>query len=253
MKKSTAATPANNTLTYNRNFINLLKDLSTISDSVIIEKSEDEKTVIVKRKTPTSSIAYILSCPIENFNFTGKEIAIYKFGSEFYQLLNEFKEPVIEQVSNEGHDKLIIAEGEEKINYLLSDSDTIKRGPSKVEFKEPNVSLEITDEELKKIEKMVGFVGAEKVNLAFSKDKVTIKLFNSDHENSYEKVLKVKESDGEEFNLTISNEIFLLIPKAKYLIEAKKEGIICFTLMSKEGENTFKPELKIYTAELDNE
>jgi hypothetical protein len=225
-------------LKFKKEALDLVNSLTTINTSIIFEKENDK--VLVSRTNPASSIAYQLRVPNSNFDFSGDKIAIYNY-PEFYQLFSTCKVPVIDQ----NEKSLVISEGKAKINYILSNIENLVPGAKAVKFTDPTVSFDLSHEEMKNIRKMISLIQAEYIKFTVKDNTIIIKLFNNSHNNSYEKELDIKDKTKENFEMTISSEVFTIIPENQYKIDIKKEGII---RISYEKEGT---DLKIYTAEIE--
>ena len=226
-------------LEYDKEILSLINDLSTINPSIILEKNGDQ--ILINRTNPATTIAYRLTTDASGLNFEGDEIAFHTY-QEFYQLLTCFEDPSIKQNDN----KVIISEKNSKINYLLSDADTIKRGPKEFLFTDADIELELSSVDIKELVKMIGLLNSNKVILSCKSNKIDVCLSNSDHDNSFNKVYDATSEEIEDFELVISTDIFTLSPKGDYKISVKKEGIAKFELMHE------KVKLDLYTAEIED-
>lgn len=229
---------------FKKETLNLINDLAAINNQIVIGKDEKDKNAVIKSANPAETLAYIFTTKKDNFSFDGDELAFYKF-SEFYQMLSCFAEPTINQNLN----KLVISEKTAKLNYLLTDASIIQKGPSSIKFVNPDYSIKIEKAGLAELEKMVGLLETENVSISIKKNsaKATIKLFNSDHNNSFEKSFTLDEKNGQEdFEIKFSAEIFRYAPKEDYTVDIKKEGILRFAF---ENENA---NVQLFTAELED-
>jgi len=218
--------------------LGFVKDLTTINDSIIFENTEDK--IIVKRANPPMTIAYFLSVPKSELSFEGEKLAFYNY-PEFYSLVNAVDGAEIEQEEN----KLSIKTKNSKIKYLVSDPETLKKGPKKMPFENPTAAIKLTAETLKEIRKMIGLLDSKKASLSVTGKVAILKVYNSSHDNSFEKTIEMETATSEDFNILFTSEIFSLIPENEYLIGIKKkEGIIQFKYIT-----TKAIELEIFTAE----
>jgi len=229
---------------YNKEILEMVKNLTPINNSVVIEKDvSTSKSIVINATNPTTTIAYKFLAPVDSFAFDGEEIAFYDF-SEFFQLFSYFKNPELQQNTNQ----LLISSGKSKINYLLSDTEVIKKGPKKVAFSNPDVSFQITSEDVTELEKIINLINAENVNISVKGNKATFKLYNSAHENSFQKEFKIENASQSTIDLNFSSEVFALLPKESYKLEIKKEGIMKISL---EGKSDIS--LELYVAEVEEE
>ena len=237
---------------FNKEYLNFVQSLSTISESIIFKKAietnvgfiskteaeaiedikiiDDKEKIFISSENDSSTIKYFLFAKPENFEFDSEEIAFYNF-NEFYNLLQVFTTPDIEQKEN----KITISEGKTKIKYLLSDAEVLKRGPKKLLIKDKSdVKFVLTKEQLKELKKIISLLGSAKCQFEISKDKLICKLFNDSHDNSFEKEYEIKEKNTDELSMIISSEIFTLIPDLDYTIEIISEGLIIVKYQNKE-------------------
>lgn len=230
---------------YDKEILSLLNDLCSINESIIIKK--DDKKLTVQRANNAKSIAYRLNMNPSVFNFDGDSVSFYKF-PEFYQLLSCFDSPELHQDES----KLILSKDKSKINYLLSDPETLSKGPSSLNFTEPQASFALKSSDIKELKKMIGLLTAKNTNFSCSDKKVNITCYNSNHENSFSKTY-LTDTLTSDIKFSISSEIFTVIPDGDYTIELmrktlpnKKEVHMArFTLQKKDIS------LEIFTAEID--
>lgn len=224
---------------YNKNFLSLVNDLSLINNSIIVEKKEDN--VHISCANPATTIFYMLDGKTENFEFSDDKIAFYDY-SEFYQILNVLDKANISIEEN----KVTISNEKSKIKYIISDPETIKKGPSQIKFPSSDVKMILEAAEIKNLKKMISLLNSKFVRFTTNEDK-TIKFncFNDSHDNSYERDFAT-ETTGEKISMKISSEIFTLIPDNSYCFEICKDGLVRFTL-SKDDIT-----LSIYVAEIED-
>lgn len=224
-------------LEYTKEVVDLINELAIINPSIILEKKEND--VYITRTNASTTIAYRFSVNEKTFNFEGNEIAFYDF-SEFYQLLSCFSDPIMEQKEA----KVIIQKDKSKINYNLSDVETIKRGPAKLDWKDPAVTLSLTMEEIKSIRKMIGLLKVENAKLSCKAGELEITLHNAGHDNSFSKIFKAETiTNLEDFEFSIASEIFTMLPQGDYELGVMDAGLVRFKL---ESENV---NLELFTAE----
>lgn len=230
---------------YNKDILSLLNDLCAINESVILKK--DDKKLTVQRANNAKSIAYRLNMNPEVFNFDGDSVSFYKF-PEFFQLLSCFENPDLHQSES----KLILSKDKSKINYLLSDPETLSKSPSNINFTNPQVSFKLKSADIKELKKMIGLLTAKNTNFSCSNKKVDITCYNSNHDNSFSKTYPT-DTNTQDLEFSISSEIFTVIPEGDYTIELvqkltpqkKAVHMVRFTLEKKDIS------LEIFTAEID--
>lgn len=236
MAKKAVSSKAN-VVEYNKESLSLINDLCSITESIIIQKDGDK--LLILRNNNSRSVVYRLILPKTSFNIEGDSIGFYKF-PEFYQLLSCFSSPNILQASD---NKLIIESDKSKINYLLSDIESLTKGPKKITFESPEATFELSSSELKELKKMIGLLTAKNIKLSCSKKNIDVTLYNSGHDNSFDKTYECKST--EDFEFPIASDIFTVIPEGDYTISIMKAGMVRFSL---KRENV---SLEIFTAEID--
>ena len=153
---------------HNKQFLSLINDLTPISESVIINKTDDQ--VRISRANSASTVFYTLEAAKDAFDFDGEKIAFYNF-VEFYQLLNVFENAEISLNEN----KLTISSDKSKIRYIISDPETIKAGPSQILFPSSDAKVVLESNEIKNLKKMIGLIKAKFIKSAKLGDILDIK------------------------------------------------------------------------------
>ena len=221
---------------YQREILDLVKDLTEINNSVIFEK--DNNKVVVKRADAEVTLAYILEAPAKFLNYGDDQIAFYNY-SEFYQFFNAFDSPELKRVKN----KLIISESNSKIEYLLSNPESITPGPKRIQFDSPDIKFVLNSSDLDEITKMNALISAKKAKIIGDTKSISVIIYNSLHENSFEKKFKIENLTGfkDNFEFVISSDLFSKVPQKKdYISEIKKEGFVKMSLNNEKiGLNIF--------------
>lgn len=223
---------------YKEELFNIVKDLSLINNSIIFIKSEDKSKVLVKRRDIEQSIAYILEVPVSYFNFETEDVSFYNY-NEFYQYINAFDNPEIKMDNN----KIYIYENNSKVNYILSDKESLaKEGIlNNIKFENSVVKFNLSSSELDEIVKMSSLIRAKKAKIIVEGNTITVRVYSNQHENSFEKIFtKAELLDknnnpivfSESIEFIIFSDIFNKIPQKKnYTVEIKKEGFIKIKLV----------------------
>lgn len=213
---------------YNSELFDLVKDLTSINTQVVFEKDE-EGNVVVRRSDSESTIAYELRAPRDYFDFSEEQIAFYNY-PEFFQYFRALGEPEI----SINQKSMTLKERGSKTSYLLSNPESIEKGPKTINFSNPDVRIELSSDDLDEILKMIALINAKKVQVFGNGKKLTVKVYQNLHDNTFEKTFKVENVGGldEEIDFVMFAETFKNLPvKRNYIIEIKKQGFIRIALV----------------------
>lgn len=214
---------------YNPEFFDILKDLVSISNSVIIKKEENK--IVVRRTDIDVTIAYSLKAPIDYFDFpsTNCDVTFYNYG-EFYQYFKSFNSPDI-YIDNK---KITLKENNSKIDYILSNPESFeKKSPKEPNFGNSDVSFKLLPKDHDEIIKMITLIKPKKARITSdSSKKVNVTIFNELHDNTFNKTFDV-EMGSADFDFFIFSDTFLHIPpKREYSVNIKTSGFIKFSLLN---------------------
>ena len=225
-------------INYKSEFLNLVNDLTLINKSIIIDKNGDN--ILVKRNDSDKSVAYVLGAPNEYFGMTSEQIAFYNY-TEFFQFLSTMENPDISIKDS----KIVLNKGKTKINYLLSNPESIQPGPKQIDFANVDYEFELDAATIDELNKMHSLIKAKRCSFTTKGDEITLKIFNNDKDNSFQKKLPLTRvsSTQEEVDFKIFSEIVTKIPsKRNYKVSIKNPGYLEFDLVDESID------LKIYTA-----
>lgn len=227
-------------ITFKKSTIDLIRRLTTINPSILIEK--DDTKITIKSSDSSGSVAYMFEAESADFGFTGDEVGFLDF-NEFHQLLNVYKNPTIMQDEDDALD-LVISENRSKISYRLTNSEVIKRGFNEIEFGDSDVEFILTTDDIKHINKMLSLVNAESVKMAVADGKIKFTLFSKKSTNTFEEVYDSDSANDKEFSINLTKDTFVMIPADNYRISAKEEGIVKFSMIRDDSAS-----VDIYVAE----
>ena len=225
-------------INYKSEFLNLVNDLTLINKSIIIDKDGDN--ILIKRSDSDKSVAYVLGAPNEYFGMEKEQIAFYNY-TEFFQFLTTMETPDIAIQES----KIVLKKGKTKINYLLSNPESIAPGPKKIDFSNVDYEFELDAGTIDELNKMHSLIKAKRCGFITDGDEITLKIFNNDKDNSFQKKLPLTRvsSTQEEVDFKIFSEIVTKIPsKRNYKVSIKNPGYLEFSLVDESID------LKIYTA-----
>lgn len=217
---------------YNRKFFDILKDLSPINNSVVVQKSGD--SVIVRRVSLDTTLRYSITAPIKSFDINKDILGIYNY-VEFYQFLKLFNDPTIEIKDK----SIILSENNSKVEYFISNIEACGESPE-TKWNDADVKFSLTSRDLDSIVKASGLIGAnekrKKIRVRGNGKTVDIGLVNMNinpqndmYDKTYNKsfdVEKLIETDILDFDFLINAEFFTNIPKHDYTLEIKTGGYV---------------------------
>ena len=231
-------------IVYNSDFFHILKNLITVSNSVIIRKEDDK--VVVRRTDNEVTIAYNLKAPKEYFDFPtdNDDVTFYNYG-EFYSYFTSFKKPDI-YIDNM---KLTLKENSSKIDYILSNPQSFeKKIPKEPNFGDSDISFNLSWQDHDEILKMIALIKPKKARITGNNEKISIVLFNQLHDNSFEKTFdaaSVRPNEKINIDFMIFSDTFMHIPsKRSYTVNIKSAGFVKVSLID---ENI---NLDIYTGKI---
>lgn len=230
-------------VTFNKEVLALIDELTSINSAIKIYK-EDNK-IFIKSQNPSESIAYILSTEVTSFDFDGDEIAFYNY-SDFYKWISALNVTEIKQ-SSDG--MLQLGNGRQKGQYQSSDVDVIRGGRFDIEFEDPDVTFNLSSDDIKELIKLRSLVAKDNNNMKFTFDNRTaaVEIYNDETANKVESDIALTSSVEEPFSIRLSDEFLGTIPgKYSYRVDVKREGIARLSM-----NNDFGVDVEIYIAEVE--
>jgi hypothetical protein len=228
-------------ISFNKETLSLIKDLTVICNSIVISKQGDNITI--SQSNNSQSLGYILTCNKDNFNFDGEKIAFYDF-REFYQLLDVFQNPMLKQDGR----FIKMTDSTTKINYLLTDEETIQSGPEELDFGDVDSSVAIEASTIIEIRRMLSACFSQsnpgvdvKCKVSAKKDKIIMTFQKEEFDNSFERTFECE--NEKEFEFVLSADMFTDVPKGNYTIDFYSIGMARMTL---KNENI---KVEIFTGE----
>lgn len=215
---------------YNSELFNILRDLVSISNSVIIRKENDQ--LVIRKSDSDVTIAYSLKAPLDYLDFPSEndDVTFYNYG-EFYQYLKSFENPEIYIDSK----KITLKEKNSKIDYVLANPEFFeKKIPKEPNIGDPDISFNLSPADHDEIIKMITLIKPKKARIIGDSKKINIVIFNQLHDNSFEKVFDVSKANGEqEVDFLIFSDTFLHIPsKREYSFNIKTSGFVKVSLLN---------------------
>jgi hypothetical protein len=212
---------------YSSDFLEIVKDLSSINESIIFDKEQDK--VFVRRMNDTKTTAYILEVDVDNFNFDGDVLCIYRY-NEFYRYFKFFSNPEIFKDDR----LLILSQDNAQIHYPLYEKEAcLPEGPKSFNFPTSVISLTLTKDNIEKFIKVSSLNNAKKAQVFGNEKNMTVKLFNSNYEVSYDQKFEVNSLNNfiGEYDFTYFLEFFTKIPVRNYKMEFSDNGYLKLNLI----------------------
>ncbi len=214
---------------FNNEYLELIKKLSSISRSIIFKKTDNK--ICVLRADESKTLYFKVVAPYTYFTFEGDELAIFDFVS-FYQSINAFGPSSLVQKDN----KIIINYQNGKINYVMSNPRSITIGPKKLGVT-PKVNVKLNPASLSEINKSIGYLKAEFVDVIFENGNMMFRIYNKEFGHSFDKPIQCEiiEKDITNFKFTINSSIFHRVPEESYDIQIDNNGYIGFQCSKPNG------------------
>ena len=244
---------ADNKVILNREVLDLLRDLTPISNPVILSKEKDQndlvdaeggtesiKYVLVSQTNESETICYLMKIPVGLVEFAGDKLAFGDF-SEFYKFFDALGDYEPKITMNGVF--LNLQSGSTKIKYLTGEEDVIERGPDEIPFGKPDAALDLTADTLMEIRKLIGLLRADSVKITIKNSMITFCFWKEGIDNSIERTFPIEADKDFEHSQTSSTDIFSLVPRAGYRFSIIKAGLI---ELKHESELV---DIRIYTGE----
>jgi hypothetical protein len=219
------------TISFNSDYFSLVKDLTAISPGIVFTHDMAAKKIVINRTNKSRTIFFRVTVPEDYFAFSGEKAAFCNF-AEFISLIGAFGASKLYQKSN----KIIIDCPIGKINYFLSDPNTLSKSPSTINLIDPDLTFILSADALAELRKINTLMNISFANITCVEKAITLKLFNSAHENSFEKQFTPETitETCDNFDFPVYSEIFSRIPTGvNYKIDMYKKGYMIFSFLNK--------------------
>jgi hypothetical protein len=207
--------------------ITILKNFSSINQSILIKKGNKLRTISVMKNI-------LAEAEVEE-EFT-KDFAIYDL-NQFLNGLSLHQDPELD-FSNDSH--LVIREGKRRVKYFFADPEVIVAPPEKeIQLPSRDICFQLEHSQLDKLNKAAAVYGLP--DLAVIGDAGVIRLVVRDkrHDTSNEYSIVVGETDKEfSFNFKVEN--------TNKIVSGSYDVVISSKLLSEFTSNKFN--LKYYIA-----
>jgi hypothetical protein len=197
------------------NTINILKNYAVINPSLLVKPGNVLSTV-----SPVKSI-FAKATVEENFP---SQFAIYEL-SKFLGVISLFNEPELDF----GEKQMTIISGSQSLNYTYADPSMIVTPPEKdINFPEPDIEFNITQEELQKVVRATGVL--QLPDIAVIGDGSTLKMSSTNSKNPTTDVFNIKVGEtAKTFNMIFKAENIIKLLSANYNVKISSRGLALFT------------------------
>jgi len=197
------------------NTINILKNYAVINPSLLVKPGNVLSTV-----SPVKSI-FAKATVEENFP---SQFAIYEL-SKFLGVISLFNEPELDF----GEKQMTIISGSQSLNYTYADPSMIVTPPEKdINFPEPDIEFNITQEELQKVVRATGVL--QLPDIAVIGDGSTLKMSSTNSKNPTTDVFNIKVGEtAKKFNMIFKAENIIKLLSANYNVKISSKGLALFT------------------------
>jgi hypothetical protein len=224
---------------YNKDTLDILKSLSSLSKALIIRKIDNGEKISIKSGDISSFIMYHLEAPVNHFNFKGDECAFYEY-PDFHDLMSILDECDMHQ----NGDIITLVSDKTKIKYLTSEAELIKNEWETIPESDTVGSFKLDFEALKKINKLKSSIKAKSLKIKLEKNEIKFVLFSKENENMCEEIFMNEIDNLDDYEFLLSTEIFDKLPLANYEFNITESGILKVKMLLDDID------LWIYTGEI---
>ncbi len=224
----------------NKQYIELLKSLTSINPSVLILR--DGENNVTRMLNATKDIFYELIAPKSVFDFQGDDIGFFAF-PEFHDLFSAFADSEVTSVDAR---KLKIKDTEsgDSFTYSTHERQYIKGTFKGIDLADTHFKFFMSDKMRANIKNRAGLISADRINFV-SNDDDTLKvtMVNSKTENDFSfnigktdvspengHVMDVDSGMRTDLSVVFPSGIISKLPNGDYDVEVSNTGLITFTL-----------------------
>jgi gp45 sliding clamp, C terminal len=193
--------------------INVLKNFATINNSIVINIGNKLETVS-STKTVKATAKVLTSFP--------RRFAMYNL-SRFISTISLFNDPDVEF----GDNALTISDGDRSVQLTYSDESTIIKVPDRnIVIPKVDVSVKLTNENLKAVEKALGVLSVPEIIFTGKNGKVYIQAADSKNPSGDFYSIEIGEAFSD-FRAIFKSENIKILP-GDYTVDISSKGISKF-------------------------
>lgn len=198
---------------FNARTIQILRNFSTINESLIFKSGTQLKTI---SQSKTILARATIDTEIES------TFGIYDLG-QFLSAISLFEDAEL----TPGHNAMTISSGSEKINYVYSEPSLMLSPPEKeIQLPSHDVEFELKNDVLTRVQKALGIIGAPEIAVTSDGDKVYIEALNTKDQSKSNYRVEVGETN-KNFRFIFLAENIKLLP-GDYNVTVSSKGLSHF-------------------------
>lgn len=210
-----------------KNTIEVLKNLYTINDSIMIKPTPGDGTIL-RSMSPESNLVGIFKVE-EDFK---DELPIYNL-SQFLAAITSMESPILEVKDNH----VIIKSGRYSSKIFFADKAMIKTVKEGGTLPKPVVSFKLYNDDLQKLLKMAGALRLDNIVITASNGQIRMTATDEKNDTSSSFELIVDENyTGQDYTFHIKSEVFKFIP-GDYNVNIAAEKLAEF--VTDDGNRTY--------------
>lgn len=224
----------------NKQYIELLKSLTSINPSVLILR--DGESNVTRMLNVTKDIFYELVAPKSVFDFSGEDIGFFAF-PEFHDLFSAFPDAEVTQLDAR---KLKIKDTEtgDSFTYATHERLYIKGTFKGIDPADTHFKFVMSDKMRANIKNRASLISANRINFVSNEDdSLKVTMVNSQTENDFSFIIAkteahpddghvIDDESGMRTDLSVSfpSGIIAKLPNGDYHVEVSNTGLISFIL-----------------------
>lgn len=221
-------------LAYDSGLLQALSDLSTITDKILIQKTDNG--IEVKAGDDGRMVLYHLTAPADKFPIE-KNCAFHDYG-RFFGKFCLFDDPTIE--IDDAASVITIKSGSKSATHNLAEGNVIKATFSQIRIPSTDVEFKLSTDVIKRLRELSGvnYFDSNRIVFSFSPDTLGVKLRSTRHENTYEdkipEVITSFTADAD-FSLECDIKTIQLLPLvADYKVTVSAAGLMKLEMLRKD-------------------
>jgi hypothetical protein len=194
--------------------IDVLKNFATINSNLVINPG---------KKFATMGVSKDVFAEYESDDEFEKKIAIFNL-PELLGVVGSFKEPEIDL-----SDKFLeVKEGKQKVKYIFADESVLTVPTKSITFPTPDVTFDLTADQLDIIKRMSGILGVEDLSFIGNGKKVVARVHDVKNKTSNNFDVELGDTK-DKFNVHLRIERVSKLYGGDYVVDFSNKGISRFT------------------------